>query len=242
MNINSHVITVSDIPVEVIRKGVKNLHLGVYPPEGRVRVTVPKNITDDNVRLAVISRLVWIRKQQAEFRAQPRQTERQYISGESHYFEGKRFLLDVVERQGKHEVALTNNAKLVLYVKAGTSVDNRARVFNDWYRSQLKQKLPDLVDKWQTKAGRSANHIQIKRMKTRWGSCNIHAKRILLNLELAKKPPECLEYILVHELIHLYERKHNENFMGHLDRCMPNWRHVRDVLKSEPLSHEEWDY
>lgn len=242
MNINSQFITISDIPVEVVRKSVKNLHLGVYPPEGRVRVTVPKNITDDNVRLAVISRLTWIRKQQAEFKAQPRQTERQYVSGESHYFEGKRYLLDVVERQGKHEVVLTNNSKLVLYVKAGTSVDNKARVFNDWYRSQLKQKLPDLLDKWQARVGKTANHIQIKRMKTRWGSCNIEDKRILLNVELAKKSPECLEYILVHELIHLHERKHNENFMAHLDHCMPNWRHARDVLKSEPLAHEEWDY
>lgn len=242
MSINSQIITVSDIPVEVIRKGVKNLHLGVYPPEGHVRVTVPNHITDENVRLAVISRIGWIRKQQAEFKAQPRQTERQYVSGESHYFEGKRYLLDVVERQGKHEVVLTNNAKLVLYVKPNASIDNKARTFNEWYRNQLKGKLTELLAKWQRKVGKTANHIQIKRMKTRWGSCNIEEGRILLNLELAKKSPECLEYILVHELIHLHERLHNENFIAHMDSCLPNWQHARDLLKREPLAHEDWDY
>ena len=233
---------VSDIPVEVVRKGVKNLHLAVYPPEGHVRVTVPNSTTNENIRLAIISRLEWIRQQQAEFKAQPRQTERQYVSGESHYFEGKRFLLDVVERQGKHTVVLTNNAKLTLYIKPGTSTENRAVVFNEWYRNQLKLKLPRLLDKWQIKVGATANHVQIQRMKTRWGSCNIEAKRILLNLELAKKSPECLEYILVHELVHLHERKHNERFVAHMDRCMPKWRYARDVLKSEPLAHEDWSY
>lgn len=242
MSIGSQTITVSNIAVEVVRKAVENLHLAVYPPKGHVRVTVPRSTTDENVRLAIISRLAWIKKQQAEFRAQPRQTERHYVSGESHYFEGKRYLLDVVERHGRHEVVLTNNARLILYVNPNTSRENRAVVFNEWYRAHLKQKLPGLLDKWQPKVGKVAKSVQIKRMKTRWGSCNTETSRLLLNLELAKKSPECLEYILVHELVHLHERRHNEMFMAHMDRCMPNWRHYRDVLKSEPLAHEDWDY
>lgn len=242
MNIDKQNVIVSDISVEVVRKGVKNLHLGVYPPEGKVKLTVPNSITDENVRLAIISRLVWIKKQQIEFRAQPRQTERQYISGESHYFEGRRYLLDVIERQGKHEVVLTNNARLVLYVRPNTSTENKGVVFNNWYRNYLKEKIVGLLDKWQPKVGKAVNHIQIKRMKTRWGSCNIDEKRILINLELAKKSPECLEYILVHELVHLHERHHNAYFMQHMDRCLPTWRYSRDVLKSEPLAHEEWIY
>jgi len=242
MNTDSPEMIVSDVSVEIIRKSVKNLHLAVHPPEGRVSVTVPNNTSDESVRLAVISRLGWIKVQQAEFRAQPRQTERQYLSGESHYFEGKRYLLDVVERQGRHEVVLTNNAKLLLYIRPQTSTENKALVFNEWYRFKLKQKLPRLLEKWQAKVGKSANHIQIMRMKTRWGSCNTETKRILLNLELAKKSPECLEYILVHELVHLHERLHNDKFMFHMDRCLPNWRHARDLLKSEPLAHEDWGY
>lgn len=242
MNINSQTINVSDIPVEIVRKGVKNLHLGVYPPEGHVRVTVPDHITDENVRLAIISRIAWIRKKQAEFKAQPRQTERQYISGESHYFEGKRYQLDVVERDGKGEVVLTNNAKLVLYVKPNASQASKAVIFNEWYRAYLKVKMPELLNKWQKKVGKIPSHVHIKRMKTRWGSCNTDAGRILINLELAKKSPECLEYILVHEIIHLHERHHNEAFLKHMDRCLPKWRHSRDVLKSEPLAHEDWDY
>lgn len=242
MNINNYTINVADTPVEVSRKFVKNLHLSVNPPNGHVRITVPEHMEDDNIRLAVISRLEWIREQQAEFKAQPRQTERKYISGESHYFEGKRFLLDVVEREGKNEVVLTNNAKLILYVKPYTSQASKAFIFNEWYRDYLKSKLPSLLKKWQEKVGKEPSNVQIKRMKTRWGSCNTERGRILINLELAKKPPECLDYILVHELVHLHERLHNEAFMAHMDRCMPNWKHYRDVLKSEPLAHEDWDY
>ncbi|MEZ5759096.1 MAG: SprT family zinc-dependent metalloprotease [Emcibacteraceae bacterium] len=242
MNTNNYTINVSDTPVEVIRKSVKNLHLSVYPPNGHVRITVPERMEDENIRLAVISRLEWIREKQSEFKAQPRQTERQYISGESHYFEGKRYLLNVIERKGKEKVELTNNAKLILYIKPNTTRDWRAAIFNEWYRVHLKNKLSQLLLKWQAKVGKKPNHIQIKRMKTRWGSCNTQTGRILINLELAKKPPECLEYILVHELVHLHERHHNEAFIRHMNRCMPKWKFYRDTLKSEPLAHEDWDY
>ncbi len=242
MNTNSRIITVLDIPVEIVRKDIKNLHLGVYPPEGSVRISVPNHITDDNVRLAVVSRLPWIKKQQEEFRQQPRQSKREYVSGESHYFEGRRYLLDVIERSTKHELILKSNAKMVLYIRPNTTLENRALVVNDWYRLHLKNKIPDLLSKWQPITGKQVSDWRVKKMKTKWGSCNIESKRIWINLELAKKSPECLEYILVHELVHLHERHHNDNFMKLMDKFLPNWRLSRDILKREPLAHEDWEY
>jgi predicted metal-dependent hydrolase len=242
MSINNHTITISDIPVEIVRKNIKNLHLGVYPPEGSVRISVPTHITDENVRLAIVSRLSWIKKRQDEFKKQPRQTEREYVSGESHYFEGRRYLLEVIERQARHELVLKSNAKMELFVKPKTSKDNKALVVTNWYRQQLKMKIPLLLEKWQPIIGKQANDWRVKKMKTKWGSCNIGEKRIWINLELAKKSPECLEYILVHELVHLHERHHNENFMRLMDKFLPNWRLSRDILKSEPLAHEDWGY
>lgn len=242
MSINNQIITVSDIPVEIVRKDIKNLHLGVYPPEGCVRISVPNHMTDENVRLAVVSRLSWIKKQQEEFRKQPRQSEREYVSGESHFVEGRRYLLDVAVRSAKHELILKSNAKMVLHVRPNTSKENRALVVANWYRQRLKNRIPKLLDKWQPIVGKQVNDWRVKKMKTKWGSCNIAAKRIWINLELAKKSPECLEYILVHELVHLHERHHNENFKSLMDRFLPNWRLSRDILKSEPLAHEDWAY
>ncbi len=241
MSISNQII-ISDIPVEVVRKDIKNLHLGVYPPEGNVRISVPNHITDDNIRLAVVSKLSWIKKQQEEFRKQPRQSEREYVSGESHYVQGRRYMLEVIEKSGKHALELKNNAKILLYVNPSTSKDNRALVVNNWYRQKLKITIPELLDKWQPIIGKYADDWRVKKMKTKWGSCNIAAKRIWINLELAKKPPECLEYILVHELVHFHERHHNENFMRLMDKFLPNWRFSRDILKSEPLAHENWEY
>ncbi|MCC6923641.1 MAG: M48 family metallopeptidase [Nitrosomonas sp.] len=242
MNIDSQFITVSDIPVEIVRKKIKNIHLGVYPPEGSVRVSVPQHITNENVRLAIVSRLPWIKKRQEEFKKQPRQTEREYVSGESHYYQGKRYILDVIERHGKHALSLKNNAKMILSVSPGTTKENRALVVNAWYRQQLKIQIPQLLAKWQPIVGKEISDWGVKKMKTKWGSCNIAERRIWINLELAKKSPECLEYILVHELVHLHERHHNDNFRSLMDRFLPNWRQSRDFLKSEPLAHEDWGY
>ncbi len=242
MNIASQTITVSDIPVEIVRKNIKNIHLGVYPPEGNVRVSVPRHITNENVRLAIVSRLSWIKKRQEEFKKQPRQTEREYVSGESHYYQGKRYILDVIERHGRHTLSLKNNARMILQVSPETSKENRALVINNWYRKQLKEVIPQLLNKWQPIVGKEANSWGVKKMKTKWGSCNIIDRRIWINLELAKKSPECLEYIVVHELVHLHERHHNENFKCLMDKFLPNWRQSRDLLKSEPLAHEDWCY
>ena len=233
---------VSDIPVEVVRKDIKNIHLGVYPPVGNVRISVPRHITDENIRLAIVSRLSWIKKRQEVFRQQPRQTEREYVAGESHYYRGRRYILDVVERHGKHSCCIKNNAKMLLQISPGTTKAKRALVVNDWYRQQLKTIIPELLGKWQPIVGREVKSWGVRKMKTKWGSCNIAARRIWINLELAKKSPECLEYILVHELIHLHERRHNENFRRLMDKFLPQWRQYRDILKSEPLAHEEWRY
>lgn len=242
MSINSHSIIVSNIEVQVVRKAIKNLHLAVYPPNGRVRVAVPHHITDDNVRLAVISKLSWIKKQQAGFQAQSRQSQREMVSGESHYFLGRRYLLDVVERWGPHDAEIKNNTDLVLYVTPRTSRDNRERALHEWYRAELKKRVSKLIAKWEPITGQTVADWGIKRMKTKWGSCNITERRIWLNLELAKKPPECLEYILVHEMVHLLERHHNDNFRTYLNRFLPQWRLHRDVLNSSPLAHEDWSY
>ncbi len=242
MNISSHHISVSNISVEVVRKPIKNLHLAVYPPDGRVRVAVPSHISDDNVRLAVISRLGWIKKQQADFAAQPRQSERVYISGETHYLWGRRYILNVHWRHGRHELFVKNNKVLDLYVRPGTSTENRALVVNEWYRAELKARVPELLEKWAPRVGKAPPMWGVKKMRTKWGSCNADSGRIWLNLELAKKSPECMEYILLHELIHLHERHHNDRFRAYFDRLMPQWRLYRDKLKSEPLAHEDWSY
>ncbi len=244
MSISSLVVesnfVVRDIPVQVIRKDIKNLHLSVCPPNGHVRVAVPTHMTDDNVRLAVISRLSWIKKQQASFQAQPRQSEREMVTGESHYVFGKRYRLEVIERRGRHEVLIKNNSTLQLFVNPGTSQQNRALVLQEWYRKQLKERIPKLLDHWQSVIGKQVSNWGIKRMKTKWGSCNINQRRIWLNLELAKKPIECLEYVLVHELVHLLERHHSDRFKAYMDKFLPHWQQCRDILKHEPLGNESW--
>ena len=242
MSISKHIITVNDIPVQVVRKDIKNLHLAVYPPDGHVRVAVPLHVNDDNVRLAVITKLGWIKKQQAHFQEQVRQSQREMISGESHYFWGKRYRLEVVEQWGRHSVEIKNNTWLCLRVTPNTSQTNRELVLNEWYRTEIKKCIPDLIAKWEPIIGEQIAEWHIKRMKTKWGSCLSGARRIWLNLELAKKPPECLEYILVHEMVHLIERRHNANFINHMDRFMPNWRLYRAELNQSPLAHEDWVY
>jgi predicted metal-dependent hydrolase len=234
--------TIAGIEVQVVRKEIKNVHLAVYPPNGRVRVAVPLHLSDDNVRLAVIGKLSWIKKQQAAFQAQPRQSQREMVTGESHYLWGRRYLLDVVERVGKHEVRRKNNQRLSLFVNPGTSRANRELVLNEWYRAEIKQCVPDLLAKWEPIIGDQVAEWGVKKMKTKWGSCNIEDRRIWLNLELAKKPPECLEFIVVHEMVHFLERQHNDTFRAHMDRFLPQWPLYRDMLNAAPLAHEDWTY
>ncbi|MDO8723025.1 MAG: SprT family zinc-dependent metalloprotease [Syntrophales bacterium] len=242
MNIESHRITVSGITVEVVRKAIKNLHLGVYPPYGRVRVAAPLAVSDDAVRLAVIGKFGWIKKQRAKFDAQPRQSQREMVNGESHYFLGQRYRLNTIEQNGAGKVVLRNKAAIDLYVRPGSDAEMREKVLQRWYREQLKALVPPLLDKWQQTLGVQIANWGIKKMKTKWGGCNIEARRIWLNLELAKKPVQHIEYILVHELIHLLERHHNDRFTALMTQFMPHWRHNREELNRAPLGHETWDY
>lgn len=242
MTTSRHKIEVSGIPVEIVRKDIKNLHLAVYPPNGRVRVAVPMRLKDEAVRLAVISRLGWIRKQQSGFERQDRQSEREMVSGESHYVQGRRYRLRVTEWAGRPSVLLPNNSTLELRVRPGTDQQNREAVLHRWYRRLLREQILELIAKWQPVIGVNVAAWGIKKMKTRWGTCNIAARRIWLNLELAKKTPSCLEYILVHEMVHLLERHHNDVFKNYMDRFMPRWRLYREELNRSPLGHESWSY
>ena len=235
-------ITVRGISVEIVRKDIKHLHLGVYPPSGRVRVASPSRLDDDAVRLAVISRLGWIRRQQAEFAQQDRQSQREFVTGESHYFWGRRYRIDMIEHNGPPAVRLPNNTTMELRVRPGSDRGVREAVLHRWYRHQLRAELPALVAKWQPRVGVIVNDVRIKKMKTRWGSCNAGAGRIWLNLELVKKPPACLAYILVHEMVHFLERHHNERFRALMDALMPQWRLYKDELNRAPLAHETWRY
>nr|MBU1329005.1 M48 family metallopeptidase [Candidatus Omnitrophota bacterium] len=242
MNIETHRITVNGITVEVVRKTIKNLHLGVYPPHGRVRVAAPLAVSDDAVKLAVISRLGWIKRQRAKFDAQPRQSQREMVNGESHYFLGRRYRLNVIEHNGAGKVVLRNKAAIDIYVRPGSDAEMREKVFQRWYRKQLKALVPPLLEKWQQSLDVQIADWGIKKMKTKWGGCNVEARRIWLNLELAKKPVQCLEYILVHELVHLLERHHNDRFAAYMEKFMPQWRFLRETLNKGPLRHETWKY
>jgi predicted metal-dependent hydrolase len=242
MNTEPHLIRVSGIQVQVVRKAIKNLHLGVYPPHGRVRVAAPLAVSDDSVRLAVIGKLGWIRRKQASFHGQSRQSRREMVTGESHYVWGRRYRLDVTESTGRPSVCLRNNRTLDLSVRPGTSRLNREAVLYRWYRQLLRDAIPKLIAKWEPLVLANVADWGIKKMKTRWGTCNKAALRIWLNLELAKKPPSCLEYILVHEMVHLLERHHNDRFLECMNQLMPQWRQYREVLNRSPLSHERWTY
>jgi predicted metal-dependent hydrolase len=242
MNTEKHQIVVNGQAVQIVRKAIKNLHLGVYPPNGRVRVATPLAVTDAAVRLAVIGKLGWIKRQQARFEAQPRQSEREMVSGESHYFLGRRYRLRVIPHDGATKVVLRNRSRIELHARAEATAPQREQMLHRWYRQQLKKLIPPLLEKWQTALGVQVADWRIKKMKTKWGTCTIEARRIWLNLELAKKPVPCLQYIIAHEMVHLVERHHNDRFVALMNRHMPNWRLHRQELNSAPLNHESWRY
>ena len=241
MTTEPHCLTVGDLTIEVVRKNIKNLHLGVYPPNGRVRVAAPLVVNDEAVRLAVINKLSWIRRQQARFAAQPRQSSREMVSGESHDFLGQRYRLRVLTYTGPPRIRRSGADFIDLFIRPETTVEQRQRVLQHWYREQLRERIPPLLEQWQPVLGVQVADWGIKRMKTRWGTCNIVARRIWLNLELVKKPARCLEYIVVHELMHLLERNHNDRFKALMDRHLPHWRLIREELNRAPLGHEKRD-
>ncbi|NWD66164.1 M48 family metallopeptidase [Pseudomonas gingeri] len=234
-------IDLGDIRVEVQRKNNKHAHLYVYPPEGRVHISAPMHMGLDALRAFVISRLGWIKAQQRQMRAQPREPEREYLNRESHQVWGKRYLLEMVEVDAPPTVELKHST-LVLQLRPGSDEARRQEILESWYREQLRAKLPVLLEKWQSLIGVKVRHIFLQRMKTRWGGCNPTTGNIRLNTELAKKPPECLEYVLVHELVHLIEPTHNTRFLALLDGSIPHWRQIKDELNRLPVRHEEWDH
>ena len=241
MSTESAIMMISGIRVNVVRKSIKNLHVGVYPPDGRVRVSAPTHLSDDAVRLAIVSRIRWVRKQQRRFDSQSRQTMREMVSGESHYFEGRRYRLRVEEHDAPPEVEFGLGGILVLRVRPGATRDKREAVLYEWYRSELKDRITSLLGPWEDRIGVKTSAVRTKRMRTRWGTCNIQDRRVWLNLELMKKSPACLEYVLVHELVHLLERNHTPRFRGLMDLYFPNWRARRDELNASPLAHERWE-
>jgi len=242
MSTERNVLTVRGLTVDVDRKDIKNLHLGVYPPDGRVRVAAPLHVSDDAVRLAVIGKLAWIRRQRDKFTKQSRQTEREAVTGESHYVLGRRYRLNVLEVEGPQQVVLRTKTKMELHVRPGATTEQRLAVLDRWYRKQLREVLEPLFNDWQKTIGVAPAFWGIKRMKTKWGSCNHDAGRVWINSELAKKPLGCIEYIVVHELLHLLEPTHNAQFVQLMEDVLPDWRSRRNALNSSPLANEHWDY
>lgn len=235
-------IVINDIEIEVIKKNIKNVHLSVHPPAGRVRLAAPENMDEEAIRLFAISKLSWIKKQRKEFDIQERQSIREFLSGESHYFMGTRYLLNVIESSEKQRVELRNKKYMDLYVRPGHTIEKRERIVSQWYREELKRLIPEYIEKWEDTIGVTVNEWGVKLMKTKWGTCNEQDKRIWINLELAKKNPRCLEYIIVHEMVHLLERYHNDRFKAYMDEFLPNWKSIRDELNEMIYESSQWTY
>lgn len=234
-------MTVAGLEVQVHRKAIKNLHLGVYPPDGRVRVAAPPGVSEAAVRVAVINRLPWIKTQRARFQQQAREPAREMVSGESHLFCGRRLRLEVLEEpRANTTLELKGRSVLVLRTPRGSARATRYDALQRWYRARLRELARPLLERWEATLGVHASMWGIKRMKTKWGACNPTSKRVWLNLELVKKPPACLEYVVVHELVHLRVRKHDARFMALMERHLPAWRHRRIELNKGPLGEETW--
>ncbi len=234
-------LKLGDVTVDVVRKDIKNVHLSVYPPTGRVRVSAPTRMSLDTIRVFAISKLDWIKKQQEKLREQERETPREFLDRESHYVWGRRYLLKVIEVDQAPRVEL-KHGKMLLRVRPGSGRDKRDAIVAEWYRQQLRFALPSIVAKWEALMGVKVERVFVRQMKTRWGSCNPRSKSIRLNTDLAKKPSECLEYIVVHEMVHLLEATHNSRFVALMDQFVPRWRFYRDQLNQLPVRHEEWTY
>lgn len=231
---------ISGIPIEFVKKDIKNLHVGVYPPSGRVRVAAPLTMSDEAIRIAVIERLSWIKRQIANFQSHHREPQREMASGESHYFLGHRYRLDVVEQGKLRKVEVRGKTILTLYSKPGDTVVQMEKTLLQWYREQLDQIVPPMLEKWQNILGVKASQWSVKRMKTKWGSCNPTDRHIWLNLELAKHPPHLIEYVVVHELAHLAKPNHGKTFEQSMDLALPNWRSLREELNHLVLGHQSW--
>jgi len=234
-------IDLGEIAVDVVKKDIKNIHLSVYPPAGRVRISAPLRMDLDTIRVFAITKLGWIKRQQQKLREQERESPREYLDRESHYVWGKRYLLKVEEIDAAPEVEL-KHSKMILRTRPGTRQERKKEILEAWYREKLKEAIPLLISKWETLMGAKVQRFFVQRMKTKWGSCSSEAMSIRLNTDLAKKPRECLEYIVVHEMAHLLEPTHNDRFISLMDQFMPKWRFYKDQLNRLPVRHEDWGY
>lgn len=224
-------LIIDDIEIELTKKNIKNINLSVHPPNGKVKVSAPKRVDDETIRKFIISKIPWINVQRDKFINQEKQEAKKYITGESHYFLGRKYFLNVIyTNKEKQRVNIRDKNYIDLYVRENANSDMREKIMREWYRGELKELIPSLIEKWEPIMGVKVNEFGVKSMKTLWGSCNIYAKRIWLNLELIKKSPICLEYVVVHEMIHLLERSHNKVFVAYMDQFMPNWKEIKAEL------------
>jgi predicted metal-dependent hydrolase len=235
-------LTIGDLTIDVVQKNIKNMHLSVYPPSGRVRIAIPLNVDSESVRLFIISKLSWIKNNQRKFENQDRQSPRIFAERESHYFQGTRYLLRVKEHDAPPKIEIKTKTHIDLYIRPSTSTEQQQVILNEWYRKQLKSQIPAIIAKWEKTIGVTVDDLGVKQMKTKWGTCNIEEKRIWINLELAKKPTNCLEYIVVHEMVHLLERHHNDRFLAYIHKFIPQWKIYKEELNRMPVSHGEWSY
>jgi len=231
-------LNVGGIDISAEKKQIKNMYIRVIPPDGKVKITAPMSATEDAIRMFAVSRIAWIKKQRQKFVEQPRQTERRYVTGESYYLWGKRYRLDVIYSNVRNDISISGQ-KIVLQVRKDSTPQQRANVMDEWYREVLKNAIPSVFEKCERLVGVKAKEWQVKNMRTKWGTCNIQAKRVWLNLQLAKKTPECLEYVIIHELVHLLEKNHNDAFKGYMNSFYPNWRTVKANLNDQMLDHME---
>lgn len=233
------ILQLGAIEVDVVRKDIKNIHLSVYPPTGRVRIAAPLRMKLETIRVYAISKLGWIKQQQKKLLTQEREPPRDYIERESHYVWGRRYLMAIVEHDAPPAVALKHR-KLVLAIRSGSPPERRQAILDAWYRQELRTEAAPLIDKWERRLGVTVNRLYVQRMKTKWGGANPNARNIRLNTELAKKPRECLDYIILHELLHFLVPNHGEAFIKLLDRHCPGWRSLKQRLNEAPLGHIEW--
>jgi predicted metal-dependent hydrolase len=234
-------IELGEIAVDVVKKNIKNVHLSVYPPTGKVRISAPLRMNLDTIRVFAISKLSWIKQQQKKVNEQEREPPREYLDRESHYVWGKRYLLKVIEKDAAPEVEL-RHSQMLLQIRPATGEERKQAVLDEWYRAQLKEAVPSLIAKWEPLIGVKVERFFVQRMKTKWGSCSHGSSSIRLNTDLAKKPRECLEYIVVHEMAHLLEPTHNSRFIALMDLFVPQWRFCREMLNRLPVRHERWGY
>lgn len=229
------------LQVAVVRKKIRNLHLSVHPPDGHVKISAPVRLSEESIRLFAISKIGWIRKQQAKILGQEREPPREFKELETHWVWGNRCRLHVVEENRAPSVTLDHDS-LVLRVRTGSTMPQRQAVAEDWYRRQIREAAAPLIAKWEPVLGVKVEKVFVQKMKTLWGSCNSRRRTVRINSELAKKPRECLEYIIVHELAHILERSHGPRFVALMDRHLPNWRYFKAHLNRLPVRHEDWLY